>query len=422
MKLMVDPDAEPVAHHTPIPVPIHWRDAVKAGLDQDVRLGVIEPVPVGEPITWCHRMVVCAKKNGESRRTVDFQALNIHATRETHHTPSPFHQARSVPHNKRKTVFDAWNGYHTVPIHRADRYLTTFITPWGRYRYKTAPQGYIASGDGYTRRYDELVSDIPNKTKCIDDVLLWSDTIKDSFFQAVQWLDLCGKNGITLNPDKFIFAQDTVEFGGFEITSDSVRPCKKFLRAILDFPEPKNITDIRSWFGLVNQVAYAFSMTDKMLPFRELLHPKTQFQWTDELHDLFEESKHVIASEIEAGVRIVDPNRPNCLATDWSKDGIGYWLLQKHCSCPRSEPFCCNIGWKIAFGGSRFTHAAESRYAPIEGEALAVADALDKCRYFVLGCQDLIVAVDHKPLLKLFGDRSLQDIPNTRLRNLKEKH
>ena len=199
---------------------------------------------------------------------------------------------------------------NSVPIRRDDRHLTTFITPWGRYRYKTAPQGCIASGDGYTRRYDELVADIPNKTKCIDDVLLWSDTIKDSFFKAVQWLDLCGKNGITLNPNKFIFAQDTVEFAGFEITSDSVRPCKKFLRAILDFPEPKNITDIRSWFELVNQVAYAFSMTDKMLPFRELLQPKTQFQWTDELHDLFEESKHVIASEIEAGVRIFDPNRP----------------------------------------------------------------------------------------------------------------
>jgi len=172
MKLMVDPNAEPVAHHTPVPVPLHWRDAVKAGLDHDVQLGVLEPVPIGEPVTWCHRMVVCPKKNGQPRRTVDFQALNAHATRETHHTPSPFHQARSVPNGKKKTVFDAWNGYHSVPICREDRHLTTFITPWGRYRYKTAPQGYIASGDGYTRRYDEIVSDIPNKTKCVDDVLL----------------------------------------------------------------------------------------------------------------------------------------------------------------------------------------------------------------------------------------------------------
>ena len=55
----------------------------KAGLDQDVRLGVLEPVPIGEPVKWCHRMVVCAKMNGKPRRTVDFQALNAHATHET---------------------------------------------------------------------------------------------------------------------------------------------------------------------------------------------------------------------------------------------------------------------------------------------------------------------------------------------------
>ena len=79
------------------------------------------------------------------------------------------------------------------------------------------------------------------------------------------------------------------------------------------------------------------------------------------------------------------------------------------------------LGMEITLVGSRFTHAAESRYAPIEGEALAVADALDKARYFVLGCKDLIIAVDHKPLLKMFSDRALDDISNNRLRNLKEK-
>ena len=69
----------------------------------------------------------------------------------------------------------------------------------------------------------------------------------------------------------------------------------------------------------------------------------------------------------------------------------------------------------------RFTHAAESRCTPIEGEALAVADAVDKARHFVLGCKNLTVTVDHQPLLKIFGDRSLDNISNTRLRNLKEK-
>ena len=421
MRLMIDETATPVAHHTPVPVPLHWHAEVKAGLDQDVRLNVIEPVPVGEPVTWCHRMVVCAKKSGKPRRTVDLQPLNKHALRETHHTRSPFHQARSIPPGTKKTVFDAWNGYHSVPICEDDRHFTTFITPWGRYRYCAAPQGYIASGDAYTRRFDEIVSDIPNHTKCIDDALLWADNLSESYHQACRWLDVCGRNGIILNPDKFTFGRDTVEFAGFEITTDSVRPSKSFLDSIRNFPVPQNITDIRSWFGLLNQVSYAFSMADRMLPFRELLKKDSTFKWNDDLQAVFDESKEVIIQEVEEGVRIFDKSRPTCLATDWSKTGLGFWLLQKHCSCPQKLPFCCPSGWKVTLVGSRFTHSAESRYAPIEGEALAVADALDKARFFVLGCEDLVIAVDHKPLLKIFSDRALEDIPNARLRNIKEK-
>ena len=116
-----------------------------------------------------------------------------------------------------------------------------------------------------------------------------------------------------------------------------------------------------------------------------------------------------------------DKTKPTCLVTDWSKEGIGFWLFQKHCDCPSSRPFCCKTGWKITLVGSRFTSGAESRYAPVEGEALAVVDALDKARHFVLGCPDLTIAVDHKPLLKIFNDRSLDNIPNPRLLNLKEK-
>jgi hypothetical protein len=421
LTLNIDPNAIPAAIHTPIPVPLHWQDEVKAGLDRDVRLGVLEPVPVGEPVTWCHRMVTCKKKNGKLRRTVDLQALNAYSTRETHHTQSPFHQATLIPSDKKKSVFDAWNGYHSVPIRECDRHYTAFITPWGRYRYRTTPQGYIASGDGYSRRFDEIVSEFPDKTKCIDDTCMWADNVEDSFFQACRWLDLCGHNGIIQNPDKFVFAEDAVEFAGFEITADNIKPCKKYLQAITDFPVPQNITDIRSWFGLINQVNYCASMTDDMKPFRDLLKPSTPFYWDTQLQQLFDQSKVSIIDEIKEGVVIFDKTKKTCLQTDWSKDGIGFWLLQKHCQCPGDRPDCCPSGWKITFAGSRFTHPAESRYAPVEGEALAVADALERAKHFVLGCDDLIIAVDHKPLLKILGDRKLEDIHNPRLMNLKEK-
>ena len=162
-------------------------------------------------------------------------------------------------------------------------------------------------------------------------------------------------------------------------------------------------------------------MADQMLPFLDFLNPGTPFHWNENLDELLAELKRVIVSEIEEGVRIFDKSKPTCLVTDWSKVEIGFWLFQKHCSCPKTELFCCPTCWRITLVGSRFTHSAESRYAPVDGEALAVADALDKARYFVLGCEEFIIAIDHKPLLKLFGDRSLDDISNTRHRNLKEK-
>ena len=106
---------------------------------------------------------------------------------------------------------------------------------------------------------------------------MWADTITQSFFQTCKFLDICGNNGITLNPKKFQFARDEVELAGFTITYHSVRPAQKFLKAIEEFPTPADITGIRSWFGLVNQVSYAFSLTDVMQPFRELLKPGNKF-------------------------------------------------------------------------------------------------------------------------------------------------
>ena len=284
-------------------------------------------------------MVICAKKNGKPRRTIDFQSLNSYATRETHHTQSPFHQARSVPHGKKKTVFDAWNGYHSVPLHPDDRHYTTFITPWGRYRYCTAPQGYIASGDGYSRRYNEVVASFLRKTKCIDDTLLWSDTIQDCFFQAAQWLDKWHHTQ----------SREIWNLPGLRSQATQFAP----VRNILELSRNQTITDVRSWFGLLNQVAYAFSMAERMLPFRDLLKPATPFYWNNSLDQLFEESKTAITTEIAKGVKTFDKTKPTCLATDWSRDGIGFWLFQKHCLCQSTDLFCCQHGWKITLVGSR---------------------------------------------------------------------
>ena len=120
-------------------------------------------------------------------------------------------------------------------------------------------------------------------------------------------------------------------------------------------------------------------------------------------------------------VEIFDLQRLTCLRTDWSKQGIGYFLLQKHCLCSSKIPDCCPGGWRVAIAGSRFLSPTEQHYAPIECEALAIAWGLEQTNYFTLGSGDLTIAIYHKPLTKIFGDRALDEIQNTRLFRLKQK-
>ena len=159
-----------------------------------------------------------------------------------------------------------------------------------------------------------------------------------------------------------MFCQDEVEFAGFNIGSDYVKPSKKILDSIAEFPIPKNISDVRGWFGLVNQVAPFFASRPVMQPFRELLKPAAkgkQIYWDENLTRLFEESKVVIIKSIEDGIKSFKIDQWTCLMTDFSKTGIGYLLTQKRCLCEEINPYCCSGGWQVVLAGSRFTKDAD---------------------------------------------------------------
>ena len=134
--------------------------------------------------------------------------------------------------------------------------------------------------------------------RCVDDTLIHDVDLEEHWWRAINFIELCARAGIVLNPEKFQFAQSTVNFAGFRITKESVEPLPKYLDAIRGFPTPKSITDIRSWFGLVNQVSHYSQLRDMMSPFRKFLSPKEKFIWTEELDGIFEESKAQILEAI----------------------------------------------------------------------------------------------------------------------------
>ena len=109
------------------------------------------------------------------------------------------------------------------------------------------------------------------------------------------------------NPKKFQFGEKEVTFLGFLVTDAGIKPTQEFTQSILSFPTPKSLTDIRSWFGAINQISYSFAIAPAMAPFRHLLSSKVPFQWSEELQTAFDASKQEILRQCEHGVRTFDP-------------------------------------------------------------------------------------------------------------------
>ena len=240
----------------------------------------------------------------------------------------PIKQDRYTLHNTWKTLTDALNGYRLISLTKEDRYLTTFITEWGRYRYRVATLGYVASGDAYNARYDEIISEVERKTKCVDDAMIWDDDddLEEHWWRTLDYLTLVGENGIILTLKKLQFSQKVVNFAGFVVGETTVKPLPKYLDAIKNFQRPSTISEARSWFGLVNQVSRYGKLAEIMYPFKELLSPKSKFRWTEEMEAAFERSKLSIISAIEEGVEIFDPKRTTLLRQHFSKKGATFYI------------------------------------------------------------------------------------------------
>ena len=136
------------------------------------------------------------------------------------------------------------------------------------------------------------------------------------------------------------------------------------------------------------------------------------------MHSSIQVLVHLVKKGISIFEKIESPASPQI---GGKKEWASY-CCKIHCMCTTDkDPVCCPERWRLIFAGCRFCIDAECRYAPIEGEAAAIAWALEKCRIFVMGFPNLIVVTDHEPLKGLFGYRDLSKIPNPRLFRLKEK-
>ena len=199
-------------------------------------------------------------------------------------------------------------------------------------------------------------------------------------------------------------------FAGFQLSSEGYQIDPAITEAISKFPTPTNRSDLHSFFGLVNQLSSSTDTIAELLsPMRSLLSTKNEFVWSSE-HDqaLAHAKTHLTGAPTLA---FFDATKPTRLCTDASRQGLGFILQQQS---PTGK-------WGLIQAGSRFLTAAESRYAVIELELLAVAWSVLKCKVFLLGVQNFTIMTDHSPLIPILNSHRLDEIENPRLQRLRTR-
>ena len=410
MKIHLNPDAQPHSVYSARPIPFAWRDQVHESLKEMEAQKIIAPLK-DEPSAWCHPLVIVPKSNGKVRICVDLTKLNKHVSRSHYPLKSPKEAVAEIPRSARYfSTLDATHGYWQVPLEEASQSLATFITPWGRFKFLRSPMGLVSTGDEYCRRGDLALADIDNLQKVVDDVLAYDAAFPDHVRRLWQLLTRCREQGITLNASKFQFAEEEVKFVGYIVTRYGTAADPSKIRAIQEFPIPTNITELRSFMGLVNQLGdFTDQISFAALPLRDLLKHRSPFVWMPCHDDAFTAVKEALVSP--PSLAQYDPSLPTVLHTDASRrKGLGFALLQQH-----------GEQWRLVQCGSRFLQDSETRYAIVELELLAVVWAVQKCRLYLLGLSSFNVVTDHQPLIPILNHYTLDMVENPRLQRLKAK-
>ena len=405
-------DARPFCVNTPRSIPFAYREKLKAELDLLQAQHIIAPVV--EVTEWCAPIVVTPKKNTDRiRMCVDLSRLNRYdVRRERYQSPTPAEAVADIAASSAKvfTVLDAMKGYHQCPLDEDSQLLTTFITPYGRFKYLRAPYGISSISEHYDRRMAEAFTGLTGFRRIVDDIVIYDSDPQQHTTHVMQFLQRCADKHIALNFDKCKFCQTEVTFAGFRLSAQGYQVDHSITDAISKFPKPSNRTDLRSFFGLVNQLSSSTSdVTSLLTPLRPLLSTKNDFTWTANHDHAFTTIKQSLT--VAPILSFFDAARPTRLCTDASRHGLGFILQQ----------LTLEGNWTLIQAGSRFLTDTESRYAIIELEMLAVCWAVHKCNLFLAGLQHFTVVTDHNPLIPIMNSHRLDEIENPRLQRLKTK-
>ncbi|UYV76843.1 K02A2.6-like [Cordylochernes scorpioides] len=369
--------AKPYSIYTPRRVPIPLMKELQMELERMTSNGVIEKVEGSSE--WCSPMVLVAKPSGKLRICVDLSILNQNILRETHPIPVVEHTLAQLKGAKLFTKLDANSGFWQIPLSSESSALTTFITPFGRFRFKRLPFGISSAPEIFQKRMGQILEGLEGTLCNMNDILVYGSCQEEHDKRLETVSTRLSKSGLTLNKDKCKFAVTTIKFLGHQIDPNGIQVDPKRKRAILEFPKPRSVKELKQFLGMVDfSTRFVPNLAEISHPLNKLLSKKEEWIWEDDQDRAFDQIKKISADASSFGLG----------AVIWqTKDGLR----------------------QVIAYASRTLSETEKRYAQIEKEALAITWACEKFKQYIQGLV-ITLETDHKPLVPNFTSKNIDDL------------
>ena len=395
-KIHLKPNSVPKVD-APRKIPFKLSEKFKAELNKMVDMGVIEKVK--EVSEWVNSVVLVEKSNKSLRVCLDPRSLNKFVMRPQYQFPTIESVSSQLVGANIFSILDASSGFWTMKLDKASSKLTTFNTPFGRYRYLRFPFGISSGPEEFHQKIVALFEGIPNLITYMDDFLIFASDKQQHDFILRKVLDRAREVNLKFNKSKCKFGQSEVSFIGHKISSKGLKVDPSKVDAIVKMESPKSVPELQRFLGMVNYLgSYVKNLSLETANLRSLLRKNVAWIW-DENHEneFLNLKKQLSCAPI---LTYYDPSKPITLSADASKNAVGVVIM--HDCRP------------IAYASKSLT-SSQQNFAQIEKELYAILYGCIRFHQFVYG-QKIFVETDHQPLVTLFK-KPLGEVP-TRLQRM----
>lgn len=380
-------------------VPEIIKGRLEKSLKKLVEKGIIEPVDY--PTDWVNQITIVEKANGKLRICLDPTELNKCIKLDNYPIPTLTDIEQKLSGKKLFTVLDMKDGFFQIQLSEESSLLTTFITPFGKFKFNRLPFGLNVSPEVFQRTNTRIFGDI-NVGIYFDDLIIGgsSEEEHDGLLQTV--MTRARQSNIKFNKSKLQYKVTRVKYLGRIFTEKGMEADPDQIRAIKALESPKNKNDLKKILGMISYLCrFIPNMSEVTSPLRELVKQDIEFNWSDYHENVFRKLKELV---MKAPVlRIFDNELPIDVFVDASMSGLGSCLMQN--------------GSPVMFASRSLTET-EKRYSQIEKEYLGICFATQKFHEYIYG-RTVNIYTDHKPLIAI-SKKNLQNIP-TRLQRMKLK-